>query len=118
MESTHDWCARIGSREAMDERQALRLAGKCNKPIRPRPHRTGLRTTHGHPWECECDMCRPWLWSDGNKIDSDRPELKAKYAKLKKRKAAHEPPKLIVVPSQPVPKRRGKRWRNKGTSGN
>lgn len=70
---------RIGSPEAMDKRQSLRLSEKLNKPIRPRPHKSDLRTSIGHPWECECEVCRPWLWKSGKKIDTEREDKKHKY---------------------------------------
>lgn len=99
----------------MEERHHMRMAGKWNKPLRPHPHKTGLPTTLGHPWQCECEMCRPWLWSDGKKTDTDRDELKDKYAK----------PHTIIPPStlQSQPKGKGfpvptKRWTSRGNSGN
>lgn len=77
---------RIGSHEALEKRQALRLAEKLNKPIRPRPHKSQLRTSIGHPWECECEVCRPWLWRDGEKVNTDREDLKHKYAPKQEQK--------------------------------
>lgn len=85
-ESTEEWIQRIVSKEAMEERQTLRAAGKLNAPIRGVrglarlvSRRTNSSMTEGHPWPCECSSCRPWLWSDGEKIDTDREDLKHKY---------------------------------------
>lgn len=78
-DTTEEWLSMIGSKEARDERVRLRLAGSLNALIRgPKgldkaaANLSGLRTTAGHPWSCECDICRPWLWVNGKKIATDR----------------------------------------------
>lgn len=35
--------------------------------------------TEGHPWSCECEAFRPWLWKSGAKVNTDREELQHKY---------------------------------------
>jgi hypothetical protein len=114
-ENTEQWLARIGSKEAMEERQKLRAVGKLNPPIRGA---RGLRnvvakmgsapTTEGHQWPCECAMCRPWLWNDGAKIDTDRDDLKHKYTE--------NPPEKI--PTNPLKKQRKKWSDQRGRSSN
>lgn len=99
----------------MEERQALRLSGKCNKPIRPRPHKTGLQTSHGHSWECECMLCRPWLWDGDEKIDTDREDKKHKYVQKIEPSHPAEQPKGKGFPK---PKRRWTDQRGRSSNWN
>ncbi len=110
METTEEYFARIGSREAMEKRQTERLAGKLNKQLpRGRPSTHG--GTVGHPWECECELCRPWLWSDGEKIDTDRDKPTGNW---------HEklPDAPVVVPATAGAKKKASKWQSRGRSSN
>jgi len=109
MESTEDYCKRIGSREAMEERQRERLAGNINKKLygeRNAGMALALLTTDGHQWKCECYLCRPWLWDGDEKIGTDRGEQHPQFK---------QPTTIIAVKQEPLPKGKGfpkprKKW--------
>ncbi len=116
VESTEDWIKRIGSAKAMEARQSERLAGKLNAPIRgPRSlalivaRMAGTPTTVGHPWSCECELCRPWLWDESGKISTDRDQPAPHEA---------EPVKPTVIATAPEPKKKASKWQSRRRSGN
>lgn len=121
-ESTEDWCRRIGSKKAMEERQAERMAGELNAPIKG-AH--GLAQIVGkmtgalkkpHSLACQCETCipeeiKPWI------VEMKKWDLTISPGKPK--------PHTIIPPStlSSQPKGKGfpvpvKRWQQRGSSGN
>lgn len=108
METTEDWMRRIGSKEAMEERQGLRASRKLNKPLPPgRP--SSPFSTVGHRWECECSLCRPWLWQDEEKIDIDKNKLTGNWHE-KLPQLPQEPKPAVVIPATPEPNKKKRKW--------
>lgn len=65
METTEEWIRRIGSREALEERVRLRLAGQLNKRLSP-PYgihnfARAQQKKEAHKISCECPECMPEL---------------------------------------------------------
>ncbi len=118
METVDQWLNRIGTKEAMEERHALRAAGKLNRPIKG-VH--GIRDiVHSmiygkkHPLTCRCDECiPPWL----------KEEMKSwpvvKPGQYEARKTPQRAKPVTVIKSQSTePKRQRKNWQSRGNSGN
>lgn len=109
----------------MEDRQRLRREGKLNKRVgvpngaaRWIAQTSGLRVSLGHKWECECDICRPWLWSSEKKIGTDRTaRVKVLDAQVDDHAGQRELP-VIVIPITPQPKQHRKAWSNRGKSSN
>ncbi len=92
-ESTADYCARIGSRALMDERQRLRLAGTINRKLPP----VGFA------------KCVQHLLRLAGKRTIAEPEPLPLLA-----------PRPVTVIHSPdtAPKKKRSRWEQRGTSGN
>lgn len=91
---------------ALEDRRAARIAGKLNKPI------------GGPRWVKSISKVDREL-PDGIVTSQDR----ARWAERWQQDGHSEPQMgleivLIVLPSQPVPKRARKTWRGRGRSGN
>jgi hypothetical protein len=72
-ESTIEWLKRIGSKEAMKNRQRLRLEGKLNAPIKSSHDLSGLDK---HSLHCKCERCIPpeireWVENELPKFNLD-----------------------------------------------
>lgn len=92
-ESVDGWMRRIGSKEALAQRQAERLAATLNKRLPPpwgfRNFVVALMKTRPHALSCQCAKCVPY---------PVQPVLK--------------------LPDQDAPARTRTRWQQRGRSGN
>lgn len=112
-ETTEQWLARIGSREAMEARQMKRLDGDLNAPLKgARGLAAVVRELGGrkeHPLTCKCIVCIPdWLREDMKTWPKVTPGM---YNAI--------PRTVTVIKSKDqAPKKRRSKWEKRGTSGN
>lgn len=89
-ETIEEWMRRIGSKEAMRERQEERQAGLINQPIKgPRGLANcvhAMRKTIPHALDCRCATC--------------------------------EPQPVTVIPTAKVPRKPRRKWEQRGSSSN
>lgn len=110
METTEDYCARIGSRDALEGRQKARLSGNLNRTIPIR--RKGMGGRQAHPLACQCEECIP---------DEVREWLKTRSVVTKGMYSAIPPkPNKVKVITKKVnpPRKRESKWQSRGRSGN
>ena len=104
-ESTEDWMKRIGSKQAMEKRQKLRMEGKLNVPIKVSRDHSGLEK---HSLYCKCERCIPPEIQDW--IKNELPKYNLDISKPK--------PHTIIPSEMKTPKKRSK-WNDKrGRSSN
>lgn len=97
IETTRQWLARIGSKEAMENRQKMRLSGEMNAPLRgPRSLRDCAKYLQEH------GLIKSRKLAPSTKQDPPAPK----------------PKPHIIIPSAAVPAKQKKDWQKRGRSSN